>query len=186
MFLNILKESGYLDYLNKDKLPVFKRHDFINKNIHILAMAPACTLMMILLLIPKSIFGIGGLLIPFLSVLAPLGVGIYTKKIKEKTEKKLEDKYINFFKNEENLLVLYKELGKDKDISAEASFTYEFKNLLDCMEEDNFNFSLNYTLKKWMDRKNQALLKRKKEQRYQNFIDKVSQKEELAAYEDYL
>ena len=187
MFYSILKESGYFQFKDVHNHPITKRYELVKSNVGFAFFVAFSPLLMSLGLFTNSIlFGLIGL---GLLGIFPLYM-YYTKKQSITLKKYLKENVLDYFKNENNLVILYEEIRKDPHFD-KVLLEHEIKLLIGSLEDGHFENSLMYLLDKWKRKKDEAVIEEKKHNRYQNFLEKISgkdkaNKKEITGYEEYL
>ena len=115
---------------------------------------------------------------------------VYLNRQCHSLRKYLKQNVIDYFKSEANLVILYQELKKDPHFNNNL-LDSEIKLLIGSLEDGRFESSILYLLDKWKRKKDEAVIEENKISRYQQFLKKISGKEDakkivLSTYEDYL
>lgn len=187
MFYSILKESGYFQLKEFPNHPISKRYGLMKSNFGFTLFSMLSPALLISSLLSSSV----SLLIFVIFFL--ISIPIYMKYLKNQhysLKKYLQENTVNYFKNENNLVILYEEMKKDPHFDNNL-LDNEIKLLIGSLEDGRFESSILYLLDKWKRKKDEAVIEENKISRYQQFLKKISGKEDakkivLSTYEDYL
>jgi hypothetical protein len=187
MFYSILKESGYFQLKNLHNHPLSKRYELMKSNFSFMLFSLVTPILLTVSLYSNS------LLMGFLGMLVLASVPLYIAYLKKQyfsLGKYLKENCLSYFKNENNLIILYKELKKDPHFD-NILLDSEIKLLIGSLEDGSFETSLMYLLEKWKRKKDEAVVEENKKKRYEDFLQKLSEKEitkklNSITYEEYL